>query len=46
MPTVLLIAQAIVLLLLAAGYIVVHYGPVSIRHAVAHYYYTRIHPGV
>jgi hypothetical protein len=43
MPTFLLIAQGTILLVMLAGYIVVHYGPQSLRHRVSHYYHTHIH---
>jgi hypothetical protein len=43
MPTILLIAQGIILLVMLAGYIVVHVGPQSIRRRVAGYYHTHIH---
>jgi len=44
MPTVLLIAQAVVLLVLLAGFVITHFGPISIRHKVARYYYRHFHP--
>lgn len=45
MPTILLVAQVAILLALLGGYVVVHYGPKSLRNRVANYYDHYINTG-